>query len=244
MTECFVRVSKYGYITFPQIKNHQKSNGLYSIPVFINDYDEGDLPAKFQLSLENNMMIITAVFQNETTNLYHAGANTNGTWFRFISESSLIVKTTDTKDQVSPEMGYIGDIKGVFAIIDQKGNWILYNKTKVIWESGTTQEYANEFDLILKRSGNVAIRQRICDPSRGEDDYIWSTQNLFPAGSSKRLGKSELLVNNDGMWLIHTFIDGTVNKFKALEGTNNFTLLSNGDEVEVPSSSSPQIYEL
>ena len=180
-------------------------------------------PTKFELYLENNLITMTLEYENRAPEIHHAGANTNGTWFRFISAISVTINANEAGDLSFPEMSYIGDIHGVYTILDKTGNWILFNKTQVIWESGTTQ--TNEPSPFLRptRDGNVGLED-------WRDVPFWSTgtTSVFPQAE---LSKAELLVNSNGMWLIKAFIDGTIEKYKALEGTNQFALMPNEYEL-------------
>ena len=180
-------------------------------------------------------MTITLQSQNNTPNIYEANSNTSGTWLRVLSDNSpFIINANDTNDQVFPQLGYLGDINGVYAVLNQRGNWILSNKTKPIWESGTAQGCDSGFALILTRDGNVALFYQWDVTDKRYP--IWSTQNVTMKVNSVKqvsLSTTELLVNNDGLWLINNYTDGTVKKFKALERANNFVLISDeGDGLE------------
>ena len=92
--------------------------------------------------------------------------------------------------------------------------------------------------LILTRDGDLALSY-LSPPERKY--YFWSAKTT-DSSQKLQLDKSELFVNNDGMWLLKTYIDGTIKKYKALEGTNKFTLVSDGrDELE---GSLSQLYKL
>lgn len=58
------------------------------------------------------------------------------------------------------------------------------------------------------------------------ENPFWSTYNIT-IDPEKQISGAELLVNNDGLWFKNTYSDGTVKKFRALEGTNNFIHVSN-----------------
>jgi len=222
--ECNVQFNGDGTIMFNRLKNNDEQ--YREVQVFgERSYDIDDPPSQFELFLENNLMIMTLEYENKVSEIYHAGANTNGTWLRFISANSVTINANDTDNEVLPSMGYIGDIHGVFTMLDRRGNWVLFNETRVIWQSGTTQRVkTSDFHLVSSRNGAIAM------------NWIWEerwstksqTVSLFPQAE---FSKTELLVNNNGMWLINTFADGTVNKYKALEGTNQFILMPNEYEL-------------
>ena len=237
--ECSIEFNENGKITFNRLKNNKDDA---SVQVFGKRLDaRGALPSQIELSLENNVMIMTHQYQNNTPHVYHAGPNTNGTWFQFLSGHSVIVKANETENLMILEMNYIGDINGVYAILDKRANLILYNKTQMIWESGTTQGHEFGFAFILTRDGDLAITSDSKAAAARPDHYFWCTQTS-EAYKQAKLTTSELLVNNDGLWLINTYADGVVIRFKALEGTDTFTLVSNGSESRVSPPS--QIYKL
>ena len=235
--ECFIQLNEDGTIMFHQLRNNNQMGG--EVQVFGKEsYERGNLPSQLQLSLENNIMVLTLKYKENTRNIYHAGPNTNGTWFQFLSGNSVVVNAEDTDDILLPEMGYIRDLDGVFVILGKKDNWTLFNKTKAIWESGTTQNYESGLVLILTRDGDLALPYLL--PSQRKY-YFWSAKTT-DSSQKPQLDKSESFVNNDGMWLLKTYTDGTINKYKALEGTNKFTLVSDGrDELE---GSLSQLYKL
>jgi len=158
-----------------------------------------------------------------TSNIFIAGPNTQGVLFQILSESSVLFGGDTEEDLLLPKMG-IGDINGVYAIFEDNCNWVLYNKTEMIWESGTSRkEFDRECGLILMRDGGVMITSPWSSRRR---DYFWSTQKLT-ADPEKEVLKAKVLVNNDGLWLINTYTDGTGKIFKALEGTNSFIHVQN-----------------
>ncbi len=178
----------------------------------------------YQLTLEKNQLIITRQFTNKSPDVYLAGPNTQNQLFRIISYNSIVLNGNDKEDLVLPKMGLIGDVNGVYAIFEKNCNWVFYNKTQVIWESGTSR---NEKDrncaLIFKRNGSLEIAHEWLFK---REDPFWSTQNLT-IDPLKDILKAELLVNNDGLWLDIVYIDGAVNRFKALEGTHDFIHMPN-----------------
>ena len=178
-----------------------------------------------ELTLENNQLIITRRHSDRCPEIYHAGPNTFGTLLQFISNSSFIINP----DVLTlPKMGYIGNINGIFLVFEDTCKWVLYNKTRVIWQSGKNLSEENGCMMVMKKDGKVFLTDKVFD----ENWLIWYTMKIPPGGlkAYKKVIKTELLVNDDGLWMVHAFKDGTASQYKAVEGTNYFGLLSKKDD--------------
>jgi len=224
-----------------------------------------------QLILDNNYIMYQIDYENENrSEKYYAGPNTHKGWFRRLSERSFMIKTQDKNALSFPKRAFLGDLTGVYLTFEDNCNWVLYNKSQVLWESGTSQSEEMECDLLFQTDGTFIIsylkiiedKQFVCgcsidiysDDDDDEDDNIdinvgadcelppvnyesgelWSTKNTTQnTKTSKKLSASELLIDNDWLWLTKTYQDGTVQKFKAQEGTNNFVGVEVVSEIDL-----------
>jgi len=221
LMDCLILFKEYGSILL-----ERKYSSFYggSFNILTANYDEEKFITGYQFTLENNHLVVTRQLSNRSPDIFLAGPNTQGTLLQMISEGSVLVNGSDKQDLSLPKMGFIGDVNGVYAVFKEDCNWVLYNKTEMIWESGTSRK---EFDrgcaLFLTRNGSVMVTSPY---EYKRKDYFWSTQNLT-TDPEKDILKTELLVNNAGLWLINTYTDGTGKAFKALEGTHHLIHVPN-----------------
>jgi len=227
--ECFFQPFSKESSSFECLHTHIRSDSTYIGFGFLNPSGE--------IRLENNHAIITVYNEKYNyTSVHYAGPHTHGRWFQRIAEYSLVLEAKDHQDFKFQDLSFIGDLNGVYLFM-YNCSWTLYNQSQVLWKSG--KQWKPEFDtradplnchMSLRRDGTLVTPYRQITGyhpkhyySMTEDGYLWSTINTTKnTNSSKKLLKSELSVQENWLWLINTFTDGSIQKFKALEGTHDF----------------------
>jgi len=227
--ECFFQPFSKGSASFECLRTHTKSD--FTSVGFDHFSPSGEI------RLENNHAIITVIKEKYNyTDVYYAGPHTHGRWFRQIAERSLVVEATYFQYFKFKDLSFIGDLNRVYLFM-YNCSWTLYNQSQVLWKSG--KQWKPEFDtrpepvdchMSLRRDGTLVTPYRQITGyhpkyyyTMTEDGYLWSTINTTKnTDTSKKLLTTELSVHDDWLWLINSFADGTIQKFKALQGTHDF----------------------
>ena len=214
LMDCSIAFDRHGYILLKREWSGFLGGGVHLLEPDYSIHITG-----YQLTLENNQLIITRQLTDRAPDLYYADSRTRGVLFQAIAEHSVSI---NEEDRVLPKMGYIGDLNGVYVIFEENCHWVLYNKTQIVWESGISlDDSLGQCKLVLKRDRTINISPGGYDENYREKPPVWSSLDLL---SDAKVLKTELTANNEGLWLINTFSDETVNKYKAVEGTHNFGL--------------------
>jgi len=195
-----------------------------------------------EIILKNNYAIISGHSKNLAQEFY-AGPNTHGEWFLRIPEHSLVLKPQESShlNYMYHGKAFIGDLNGVYLVISEHDcRWALFNQSQVLWES--TKPWYPEHEetihvltchLYLKSNGNITTPQKQCTGEDSMDGITfynngdgWFTEDEIESiDTFKELASFEFSLQNDWLYLTQNYVNGTMKKFKALEGTNHFILV-------------------
>jgi len=236
--ECKVELFSRGPSTFKSF-----ARDCYGCSLGDSDFSNGEIV------LKDNHAIITGYERNsKIIKEFYAGPNTYGDWFWRISKHSLVLSPQKRSSLYYGEKAFIGDLNGVYLMTFQGDcHWILFNQSQVLWKTKKNlmprlHESMPEFDdpveydwsyLYFKNDGVLTTPQTQGLGSHPMDGYTlyddgngWSTEDgTQNIDTYKELLTFEFSIQNDWLWLTHTYVNGTVKKFKALEGTNSFILV-------------------